>query len=100
MIFSVWHDCKLKLPESTGWYFGYEDVSLGCDNTELGYYYFDRHKDSFYSNSHGHWCNVTFWTDISDEDFNSVELNPAERLAAENVLKAIQHYNTIRGLSR
>jgi len=100
MIFSIWYESSNTLPSTSGWYYGFKDMSLGDDNEEVGFYYYDHYKNAFFTSVHGCWCNVTFWTDIDFQSFQNKTLTPAERIAADNVIKAIENYNTILGLSR
>lgn len=100
MIFSVWHHVNDELPDTSGWYYAFKDISMGDDSEEVGMYFYDIHREQFYEHVSGVWVNVQFWTKVSFDFFKHKEMNPAEKIAADNVLKAIENYNLIAGLSQ
>jgi len=100
MIFTTWFHISEKLPDESGWYLGFKDISFGDDYNEIKYFYFDKRDSNFteslYSNS---WCNVKYWTDIRFDDIIHKQLNASEKLCADKALAAIDNYNIITGLS-
>lgn len=99
MIFSVWYSIEEKYPDGSGWFLAFKDISMGDDYTDLKYFYYDASVNKFFNSPTGSWENVKYWTDISEYDFKYKPLSPAEKIAADNVLKAIENYNLVAGLS-
>lgn len=99
MIVNIWYHISEKLPEKSGHYLCFKDVSIGDNYTDIGCYFFD--VDQQYFKSHT-WENVTYWADINFQEFESApnKLTPAVSLAMANIESAIKNYRLFNTLTK
>lgn len=99
MMFTTWYHVTEKLPTESGWYLCYKAHSLGDDESEVKYFFFDSYKDQFYSSTQGHWANVAMWTDVDFDEWEPPVMTPALQNASNAVEKAIENFELIRNLT-
>lgn len=109
---SIWYHTADKQPDKSGYYVAYKSYSMGDDSTNTGYYYYNKLANEWRdtSLSSSHWANVYYWSDADPEAW--VDADPpvskrkkalddqlAVKAAWENVQRAIEQYEIIKGLS-
>jgi hypothetical protein len=106
----VWYQVDEKIPPVSGYYLAFKGFSIGDNETDTGYYYWDAKyaewKDG--SLSHSRSARIIWWTDADparwyDEEYNMRrrdEISVAEKDAWTAVERAIEKYNMIRALTK
>lgn len=109
---SIWYHAVDKQPSKSGYYIAFKGMSMGDDSSNTGYYYYNKSagewRDS--SLSSAYYANVYYWTDADPEAWvdsdppltkrkASLDEKPAVKTAWENVQRAIEQYEIIKGLS-
>ena len=109
---SIWHHTADKQPDKSGYYVAYKSYSMGDDSTNVGYYYYSAGANSWRDSSihSAHYANVYYWSDADPEAWvnadppvtkrkKALDDKPAVKTAWENVQRAIEQYEIIKGLS-
>ena len=106
----VWYDVDEKLPPVKGYYLAYKGLSMGDDNAETDYYYWDpKYAEwrDYESRSIGNTANVVYWTDADPATWYNEpvgrrktkrKISEAEIDAWRAVEQAIERYEVVRNL--
>lgn len=105
----VWYDVAEKIPPDPGYYLAFKGYSMGDDDTNTGYYYWDdkraEWRDSSLSQSH--YANVIYWTDADPDSWYEKhnmrrrdEISVAEKDAWNAVLHAVEQYEMVKALTK
>lgn len=106
---SLWYDVDEKLPPQTGYYLAFKGYSMGDDETDTDYYYWDAKRCEWKDNSlsHSRSARVIYWTDSDPigwyEDYNMRrrdEITAAEKDAWNAVLRAVEQYEMVKALTK
>ena len=105
----VWYDVDEQLPPKAGYYLAFKGYSIGDDETNTDYYYWDpklAEWRDYQSRSMGHFANVVYWTDADPQawydghDLRRRKQSAAEQDAWEAVLRAVEQYEIVRSLTK
>jgi len=105
----VWYQVDEKLPPRSGYYIAFKGYSIGDDETDTGYYYWDAKRAEWRDSSlsHAHSARVIYWTDADPggwyEDYNMRrrdEITAAEKDAWNQVLRAVERYEMVKALTK
>ena len=105
----VWYDMEEKSPPRSGYYLAFKGMSMGDDDTDCDYYYWNA-KEAQWSDSqhyHAHYANVIYWTDADPgrwyDNYNRQdcrEMSVAEKDAWDAVKAAIERYEVVKNLAK
>ena len=109
MKIGIWYTIDEKIPPKAGYYIGFKGMSMGDNDTNTGYYYWDAKRaewrDSSLSQSYS--ANVIYWTDADPAEWyehydlrRRDEVSVAEKDALEAVKQAIERYEMVRVLTK
>ena len=108
----VWYDVEEKLPLTKGYYLAYKGMSIGDDEAETDYYYWDpKYAEwrDYESRSIGGYANVVYWTDADPATWYNEpvgrsktrrKVSEAEIDACRAVEQAIERYEVVRTLTK
>ena len=107
----VWYDVAEKMPPNNGYYLAFKGMSMGDDETNCDYYYWNSRtqewRDTKYSGSH--WANVIYWTDADPAAWYNEPagrsktkriVSVAEQDAWDAVKAAIERYEIVKQLTQ
>ncbi len=105
----IWYDMEEKCPPKTGYYLAFKGLSMGDDELNTGYYYWDAKraewKDS--SLSMARHANVVYWTEADPDGWYEKydlprrnEVSAAEKDAWAQVEQALERYEIVRALAK
>lgn len=109
---SIWYDVDEKLPPAKGYYLAFKGLSIGDDETETAYYYWDpKYAEwrNYESKSIGDTVNVVYWTEADPLDWYQEpvsrtktrrKISEAEIDAWREVEQAIKRYEVVRKLTK
>jgi len=108
---SIWHHNADRQPDKSGYYLAYKSYSMGDNETDTGYYYYNKLANEWRDSklSQAHYANVYYWTDADPEGWvnsdppltqrKAVTTNPALEIAWNNIQEAIRQYEIIKALT-
>ena len=108
---SIWHHNTDRQPDKSGYYLAYKSYSMGDNETDTGYYYYNKLANEWRDSklSQAHYANVYYWTDADPEGWvnsdppltqrKAAKSNPALEIAWNNVQEAIRQYEIIKALT-
>lgn len=105
----IWYEVDQKIPPKTGYYLAFKGFSMGDDELDTGYYYWDAKraewKDS--SLSMARHANVVYWTDADPDAWyqnydlrRRSDITEAEKDAWAVVEHALEQYEIVRALAK
>lgn len=108
---SLWYDVDEKLPLQAGYYIAFKGYSMGDNETEIDYYYWDPKRCEWrdYDTTTGidRTVQIVYWTDADPagwyENFNMQrrdEVTAAEKDAWNQVLHAVEQYEIVKALTK
>lgn len=106
----IWYDVSDKLPNKSGYYLAFKGMSMGDNETDTDYYYWNatvaEWRDSRLSNAH--YANVVYWTEADPNGWyedttmlrrkNKNTMSVTEAAAWDDLQEAVKRYETIRAL--
>ena len=109
---SIWYHTADRQPDKSGYYLAYKSYSMGDNETDTGYYYYNKPANEWRDSklSQAYYANVYYWTDADPNGWaNSdppltkrkkvVDENPALEIAWNNIQEAIRQYEIIKALT-
>ena len=110
----VWYDTDEKLPPTKGYYLAFKGMSMGDDETDTAYYYWDpKYAEwrDYESRSIGGYANVVYWTEADPatwyENYSMPPRSKSRRKVSEAeidawraVEQAIERYEIVRALAK
>lgn len=104
----IWYEVDERLPPQSGYYLAFKGFSMGDNEPNTGYYYWDAKKCEWKDSgtSQGRYSNVVYWTESDPEGWYEKynmrrrdEISAAEKDAWAAVERAIEQYDIVRKLS-
>ncbi len=109
---NIWYDVDEKLPAKKGYYLAFKGMSMGDDETETAYYYWDpKYAEwrDYESRNMGDTVNVVYWTDADPatwyENYSRPPRSKTRRKVSEAeidawraVEQAIERYEVVKAL--
>ena len=107
----IWYDVSEKLPAKSGYYLAFKGMSMGDNETNAGYYYWNAKaaewRDSSISTSY--YANVVYWTEADPSGWyedasssrkrkNKHTMSVTESAAWDDLQEAIKRYETVKAL--
>ncbi len=105
----VWYDVDEKIPPESGYYLAFKGYTIGDDETDTGYYFWNAKLASWQDSSvsHARYARVIYWTDADPigwyDDYNMRrrdEVSVAEKDAWAVVQRAIEQYEMVKALAK
>ena len=108
---SIWHHTSDQQPDVSGYYLAYKSYSMGDNETDTGYYYYNKPANEWRDSklSQAHYANVYYWTDADPDAWadsdppltqrKAAKANPALEIAWKNVEEAIRQYEIVKALT-
>lgn len=105
----IWYDLDEKTPPRTGYYLAYKGMSMGDDETNTGYYYWNARRREWTdsSMSTARHANVVYWTEADPDDWyekydlrRKHKVTAAEKDAWAAVERALEQYEIVRQLAK
>lgn len=105
----IWYDIDEKIPPKTGYYLAFKGYSMGDDEPDTGYYYWNAKRAEWTdsSTSMGRHANVVYWTESDPEGWyekydlrTRAEVSAAEKDAWAVVEQALEQYEIVRALAK
>jgi len=105
----IWYDMEEKCPPQTGYYLAYKGFSMGDDETNTGYYYWDAKRAEWKDGTTGmsRHANVIYWTEADPDEWYEKytmegrrSVSTAEKDAWAAVEHALEQYEIVRQLAR
>lgn len=105
----IWYDMEEKCPPRAGYYLAFKGLSIGDDESDTGYYYWDAKRAEWRdgSLSISRPANVIYWTETDPEGWYEKysmrpmsEITEAEKDAWAEVEQALERYEIVRALTK
>ena len=105
----IWYEVDEKIPPRTGYYLAFKGLSMGDDELNTGYYYWNAKsaewRDSSLSIARS--VNIVYWTEADPDDWYEKysmrrrdEISTAEKDAWTAVEHALEQYEIVRQLAK
>jgi hypothetical protein len=105
----VWYEVDQKIPPKTGYYLAFKGFSMGDDETECSYYYWNA-KHAMWTDGNSPMsrsANVVYWTDADPDAWyqnydlrRRNDITEAEKDAWAVVERALEQYEIVRALAK
>jgi hypothetical protein len=109
---SLWHRTELKNPDKSDHYLCYRGFGIGGmgdGDNEYGYCYYNAKKNAWYQYQRDYNSIIVYyWTDATPDDWinedppstmiHELKLNPTIMDAWDDVVKAVERFNIVKGL--
>ena len=105
----IWYEVDEKLPSQSGYYLAFKGMSMGDNEPDSGYYYWNAKRCEWLDSgtSQGRYANVIYWTEADPESWYEKysmrrrdEVTPAEKDAWNQVLHAVEQYEIVKALTK
>jgi hypothetical protein len=109
---SIWYHTADRQPDKSGYYLAYKSYSMGDNETDTGYYYYNKLSNEWRDSklSQAHYANVYYWSDADPEQWANDDVpvtkrktkrppNPALEIAWNNVQEALRQYEIVKALT-
>jgi hypothetical protein len=105
----IWYEVDEKIPPKTGYYLAFKGMSMGDDELDTGYYYWNAKTAEWRENSLSisNRANIVYWTEADPDGWyekydlrTRSEITEAEKDAWAAVEHALEQYEIVRQLAR
>ncbi len=105
----IWYEADQKIPPQTGYYLAFKGFSMGDDESDTGFYYWNAKRAEWTDSgtSMGRHANVIYWTETDPEAWyqnydlrRRVDISEAEKDAWAVVERALEQYEIVRALAK
>ncbi len=106
----IWYEADEKIPPKTGYYLAFKGFSMGDDELNTGYYYWNAKKATWFDSSlmsANRTVNVIYWTEADPDGWYEKysmrrrdEVSAAEKDAWAAVEHALEQYEIVRALAK
>jgi hypothetical protein len=105
----IWYEADQKIPPQSGYYLAFKGYSMGDDEVNTGYYYWNAKKAEWTdsSTSMARHANIVYWTETDPEGWYEKysmrprsEISEAEKDAWAVVEHALEQYEIVRTLAK